>query len=126
MRLTVGKDQVLQESTIRFEILQEYSSDGKGERITLGVLSLNLSEYVGDEQDTPIAEGQRSVTRRYLMQESKINSTLKIEIEMKHVKGDKNYTVYVLCITGAVGLTSTQTTAQNGASFWRNRGHYDL
>lgn len=90
VRLFVGKDQTLQESLIHLEVLQEYSSGGRGERITLGVVSLNLAEYVdsnGGESGT--------ISRRYLMQQSKINSTLKIEISMKHVRGDKNYITYV-------------------------------
>lgn len=57
---------MLQERPIIFETVQEYA--GARERIALGSLSLNLAEYarVGKE------------TRRYLMQDSKINSTLKV------------------------------------------------
>ena len=86
VRLVVGKDQMIQESTIHFEVLQEYSSGGRGERISLGVVKLNLAGYV--EADGDDGGG---ITRRYLMQQSKINSTLKIHIRMKHVRGDKNY-----------------------------------
>lgn len=95
VRLLIGKDQMLQETLIHFEILQEYSSGGKGERITLGVLDLNLSEYVEDSLGNAGDETPTSVSRRYLMQQSKINSTLKIDILMKHVRGDKNFIVYV-------------------------------
>lgn len=89
IRLVVGKDQVLQECWIHFEILQEYQSGGKAERITLGLIKLNLAEYVDAGQHNEKDGG--SITRRYLMQESKINSTLKIEIAMKQVEGDRNY-----------------------------------
>ena len=36
-------------------------------------MKLNLAEYAGGSDD-----GEEAVTRRYLMQESKINSTLKV------------------------------------------------
>jgi len=50
-------------------------------------VDLNLAEYVLESED-----GEEGVTRRYLMQESKINSTLKIGIAMKQVDGEKNFT----------------------------------
>ncbi len=78
---------MLQESEIHFEILQEYSSGSRGDRIHLGNIKLNLAEYV-DRSDEDEDEG---VTRRYLMQESKINSTLKIGILMKQIEGDRNF-----------------------------------
>ena len=64
---------MLQETEIHFEVLQEYSSGARGERIILGNIKLNLAEFV-DASD----KGTDGVTRRYLMQESKINSTLKV------------------------------------------------
>ena len=64
---------MLQESEIHFEVLQEYSPGARAERIALGNIKLNLSEYVDGGDD-----GEDSITRRYLMQESKINSTLKV------------------------------------------------
>ncbi|ORY02258.1 N-terminal C2 in EEIG1 and EHBP1 proteins-domain-containing protein [Clohesyomyces aquaticus] len=91
LRLTVDKNGMLQESWIIFEVLQEYSAGGRGERITLGNVKLNLAEYV-EQSELSGAEGEEvGVTRRYLMQESKINSTLKISIYMKQTEGDKNY-----------------------------------
>lgn len=65
---------MLQESFIFFEVLQEYSAGGRGERIALGNVKLNLAEYVEQSE----AEGEDGVCRRYLMQDSKINSTLKV------------------------------------------------
>ncbi|KAK5011921.1 hypothetical protein LTR60_004651, partial [Cryomyces antarcticus] len=77
VRLTVDKNQTLEPCTIHFEILQEYSSAGRGERITLGSIKINLAEYV-EASEAAGREGEEDgVTRRYLMQESKINSTLK-------------------------------------------------
>jgi hypothetical protein len=37
-------------------------------------------------------EVEEGVVRRYLMQESKINSTLKVGIAMKQVDGERNFT----------------------------------
>lgn len=89
LRLVIGKDSVLQESHLQFDIQQEYQTSGRSERITLGTIKLNIAEYVDAGVSDQSASG--SITRRYLMQESKINSTLKIEISMKHLEGDRNY-----------------------------------
>ena len=64
---------MLQDSEIKFDVLQEYSPGTRAEKIRLGDIKLNLSEFVGVSDD-----GEEAVTRRYLMQESKINSTLKV------------------------------------------------
>ncbi|THV84132.1 hypothetical protein D6D02_03966 [Aureobasidium pullulans] len=89
VRLVIGKDQMLQELWIHLEIIQEYSSGGKGERITLGNIKLNLAEYV-DTNDHG-HDSDEGVTRRYLMQDSKINSTLKVSLHLKHLEGDRSY-----------------------------------
>lgn len=75
VRLTVDRNGMLEKSDIIFEVLQEYASSGaRLERITLGLVKLNLAEYVeGSDRD-----GEEGISRRYLMQESKINSTLKV------------------------------------------------
>ena len=73
VQLTVDRTGMLQETEIHFEVLQEYSPGTRAERIVLGTIKLNLAEYVGGTDD-----GEDAVTRRYLMQESKINSTLKV------------------------------------------------
>lgn len=68
-------------------MLQEYSSGvGRSEKITLGSLNLNLAEYVEVVQD-----GEEGIVRRYLMQDSKINSTLKIGISMRQIEGERNF-----------------------------------
>ena len=104
VRLGVGKDGMLQECTIEFEILQEYSAGGRGERIRLGDVKLNLAEYVEASENpatpsspgggaNPTGEGntEEGVVRRYLMQDSKINSTLKLSILMLHASGPRDY-----------------------------------
>ncbi|KAJ4330927.1 hypothetical protein N0V95_009976 [Ascochyta clinopodiicola] len=91
VRLTVDKNGMLQESFIELEVVQEYAGSGRGERITLGNVKLNLAEYV-EQSELAAADGDDpGVTRRYLMQDSKINSTLKLGIYMRQTEGDKNF-----------------------------------
>ena len=73
LRVTADKSGLLQTTEIHFEVLQEYHSGPKAERITLGVIKLNLAEYVDDSY-----EKEEEIVRRYLMQESKINSTVQV------------------------------------------------
>lgn len=89
IRLTIDKSNNLQECMINFEVVQDYSSGARAEKITLGCVSLNLAEYVEESESIGVEEG---VVRRYLMQESKINSTLKIGLAMKQVDGERNFT----------------------------------
>ncbi|KAH7409366.1 N-terminal C2 in EEIG1 and EHBP1 proteins-domain-containing protein [Cadophora sp. MPI-SDFR-AT-0126] len=90
VRLTIDKNNNLQECSINFEVVQDYNSAGmRGEKITLGYVTLNLAEYVEESEMGP--DGEEGVVRRYLMQESKINSTLKIGILMKQVDGERNF-----------------------------------
>lgn len=91
VRLTVDKNGMLQENFIEFEVVQEYSSSGRGERITLGSVRLNLAEYVEQSELAGAESAEPGVIRRYLMQNSKINSTLKLGIYMQQTEGDKNY-----------------------------------
>lgn len=90
IRLTVDKNGMLQESFIEFEVIQEYAGAGR-ERITLGHVKLNLAEYVEQSDMPPAAGDDPGVTRRYLMQDSKINSTLKLGIYMRQTEGDKSF-----------------------------------
>ncbi|EMD00565.1 hypothetical protein BAUCODRAFT_61232 [Baudoinia panamericana UAMH 10762] len=87
VRLSIGKDGMLQSCEVHFEVIQEYSSGGRAERIRLGDVKLNLAEYCGSEADSPVP----GIVRRYLMQDSKINSTLKIGIHMRHIEGTRDY-----------------------------------
>jgi hypothetical protein len=74
---------------INFEVVQDYSPGGREEKIRLGNVSLNLAEYVEESEMGP--DGEEGVTRRYLMQDSKINSTLKVGISMKQIDGERNF-----------------------------------
>lgn len=73
VRVTVDRNGILQECEINFEVAQEYSFGAKAERIVLGIVKLNLAEYVEGSHE----HDEEGISRRYLMQESKINSTLK-------------------------------------------------
>ena len=73
VRLVIDRNGMLQDCEIHFEVLQDYSFGARGERIILGNIKLNLAEYVINEEDK---EG--GICRRYLMHDSKINSTLKV------------------------------------------------
>lgn len=53
--------------------------------MTLGNIKLNLAEYVDKSDD------DQGIIRRYLMQDSKINSTLKVGILMRQMDGEKNF-----------------------------------
>ncbi|KAH8692830.1 N-terminal C2 in EEIG1 and EHBP1 proteins-domain-containing protein [Talaromyces proteolyticus] len=85
VKLTIDRNHMLQECEISFEIFQEFSSGSRGDRMTLGNIKLNLAEYVDKSDD------EQGIVRRYLMQDSKINSTLRVGILMKQIDGDKNF-----------------------------------
>ncbi|KAJ8066761.1 hypothetical protein OCU04_004149 [Sclerotinia nivalis] len=89
IRLTIDKNNHLSECLVHFEVIQDYNvgNSAKGERVTLGHITLNLAEYVEESE----VEGEDGVVRRYLMQESKINSTAKIGIAMRQVEGERNF-----------------------------------
>lgn len=88
---------MLQECDIQFEIIQEYQQGARGGRVVLGNVKLNLAEYTqlpelsASERDPQDDSEDGSITRRYLLQDSKINSTLKIGIRMKQTEGDTNF-----------------------------------
>ncbi|KAI8936596.1 hypothetical protein NX059_006998 [Plenodomus lindquistii] len=83
---------MLHESWIEFEVVQEYyGGSGRGDRITLGHVKLNLAEYVEPSEMAAAPGEEPGVKRRYLMQDSKINSTLNVGIYMKQTEGDKNF-----------------------------------
>jgi hypothetical protein len=75
IRLVVDKNGVLQESNLILEIIHEVPSGGKEERTLLGLVKINVSEYVESTRQT-----SDPIQRRHLLQDSKINSTLKVSI----------------------------------------------
>ena len=79
-KVGVGRNGVLLERMLIMEVWVEMIS-GR-ERIRIGNVAVNLSEYAS----------VKSETRRYLLQESKMNSTIKVTIAVTHVEGMKDYT----------------------------------
>ena len=88
VRLVIDKAGMLQDQEVHFEVIQEYSSGARPDKISLGNVKLNLAEYVEAVDEDGEDEG---ITRRYLMQDSKINSTLKVGIRMRQIEGDRNF-----------------------------------
>ncbi|KAL2871128.1 putative respiratory complex assembly protein Rmp1 [Aspergillus lucknowensis] len=86
LRLTIDRDHTLHECEIQFDVIQEFSSGGHVEKNLLGRVKLNLSEYVDKSDD------DEGIVRRYLMQDSKINSTLKVGVVVQQTEGDRNFT----------------------------------
>ncbi|KAL2826863.1 mitochondrial inner-membrane-bound regulator-domain-containing protein [Aspergillus cavernicola] len=110
LRLTIDRDQALHECEIQFDVVQEFSSGGHIEKNLLGRVKLNLCEYVDKSDD------DEGIVRRYLMQDSKINSTLKIGIAVQQLEGDRNFTTPPLKsamafggITGVVASEQAET-----------------
>lgn len=99
---------------IEFEVIQEYSASSRGERITLGHVKLNLAEYVEQSDLSPVDAEDPGVVRRYLMQDSKINSTLKLGIYMRQTEGDKNFIAPALktaqVFSGIAGIMAGEQT----------------
>ncbi|RMZ83074.1 hypothetical protein DV738_g1286, partial [Chaetothyriales sp. CBS 135597] len=114
VRMTIEKHQALQECEIHFEIVQEYSATGRGSRVQLGNVKLNLAEYTrGPEvivNQDEIDDG--FVTRRYLLQDSKVNCTLKVGIKLEQTEGDTNFIApplkAAMVNTGIAGVLSTE------------------
>jgi len=79
--LVVGKDGVLLPFELRLDVIQELHG-GRDTHI-IGNLVLNLSEYVGND----------AKSRRYLLQDSKVNSMLKLSIVLKQRNMDVEFTV---------------------------------
>ena len=123
VRLTVDRTGMLEECHIHFEVVQDYAEAVKGGRVVLGNVKLNLSEYVereGELRRNPDGvevgevgeDGEEGITRRYLMHESKINSTLKVGILMKQTEGEKDFVVPPLktatVFGGIAGIVATE------------------
>jgi hypothetical protein len=114
LRMTIDKTSMLQETTLQFSVIHEMNHN---EKIRLGVVKLNLAEYVEASEQGVEDEG---VVRRYLMQESKINSTLKIGIFLKQIEGDRNFNTPALRVapvfSGIAGLAVGEAEDNDGVS----------
>jgi len=81
----------------------------------LGNVKLNLAEYTNISEanvDDPQEGEDGMITRRYLMQDSKVNATLKVGIAMKQVDGDTNFTApplkSAMVIGGIAGIMNAE------------------
>jgi hypothetical protein len=123
---------------------------GRDEKAHLGFVKLNLSEYVEESDGlvsrkrgsvagigggtmpspTTLSTGsaavgpegvdEEGVVRRYLMQESRVNSTLKISILMVQIDGERNYVAPPLktapVFGGIAGIMSGEQVEQEDAA----------
>ena len=118
IRMTIEKNSMLQECDIHFEVVQEYNEGARGGRVLLGNVKLNLAEYTQlheidpSDRDPQDESEHGSITRRYLLQESKINCTLKVGITMKQTEGDNNFIApplkSAMVVGGIAGVLSTE------------------
>lgn len=122
VRLTIDKAQNLQECDISFEVIQEYFEGTRGGRVVLGSIKLNLAEYtqapdVVVQQNIDSNEDEDGmITRRYLMQDSKVNATLKLGIKMKQTEGDTNFVPPPLKSAMVIGGIAGIMNAEAGES----------
>jgi hypothetical protein len=79
-RMGIDRHNVLRHAYMVFEVVWEHSGNNK---LNMGKVELNLSEYVGREP----------VVTRYLLKESKVNSILNLIVTMKQTKGTIDYAV---------------------------------
>ncbi|EXJ85626.1 hypothetical protein A1O1_05992 [Capronia coronata CBS 617.96] len=119
VRLTIDKNGMLQERALHFEVLQEFSEGGRGGRVHLGSVKLNLAEYArppeGTNNRAPHDDGDDgAITRRYLLQDSKVNSTLKVGIKMIQTEGDTNFTAPPLRSAMVIGGIAEVLSAEVG------------
>ncbi|KAI8826660.1 N-terminal C2 in EEIG1 and EHBP1 proteins-domain-containing protein [Fimicolochytrium jonesii] len=80
--LIIGKDGVLLPCELILYIRQTGVNAGKGSE-DVGRVVVNLAEF----------GAERERTRRYLLQDSRVNSILRITVKMQLVKGDPTYKV---------------------------------
>ena len=118
--MTIDKSSLLQETEIDFEILQEYSEGARHGRVVLGQVKLNLAEYADRshlEHERVLDPEDDGITRRYLMQNSKINSTLKVGIQLRQLEGDTNFTTpplkSAMVFGGIAGIVSAEAGTED-------------
>ncbi|KAJ3056222.1 hypothetical protein HK097_007705 [Rhizophlyctis rosea] len=79
--MVIGKDGVLLPCELLLHIKQVVNGGRSTEDV--GMVTVNLAEFAGD----------RSTTRRYLLQEAGVNSIVKLTIDMQLTKGEPSYKV---------------------------------
>lgn len=89
----------------------------RGGRMQLGTVSLNLAEYTQLNDMLDNNEGEDGmVIRRYLMQDSKVNATLKLGLRMKQTEGDTTFIPPPLKSAMVIGGIAGIMSAESGES----------
>ncbi|KAJ8330668.1 hypothetical protein O5D80_001182 [Batrachochytrium dendrobatidis] len=92
--LIIGKeDMMLQSSDLRISVKQEIVGTRNTEKV--GIVLLNLAE----------AAGQKTLSRKILLQETKLNSILRVTLHMELIKGDSS-TFHTPTVKSRTGLES--------------------
>ncbi|KAL5606699.1 hypothetical protein BROUX41_003095 [Berkeleyomyces rouxiae] len=135
LRIPIDKSLRLSDCWLELEVLQEYSSGGmRDEKVPLGTVRVNLGEFVEESMNMDVQllsrrrpaamasalsnnyDVQDGIIRRYLLQDSKINSTLKVGVLMVQVDGDRNYSAPPLktapVFSGLAGILVGETAEQ--------------
>ncbi|CAA19306.1 cortical variant C2 domain protein, human FAM102A and FAM102B ortholog, implicated in signalling or endocytosis [Schizosaccharomyces pombe] len=81
VRMIIDNDNLLKDKFLILQVLCDSHTDSGV--IRLGILKINLTEYVYVGQDT----------RKYLLADSKINATIRIGISLKQTSGNKDFRV---------------------------------
>lgn len=95
VRLAVDRGRKLGSATLELQVFQE--TQGGRERHSLGSLTADLAEHAGNR-------GLRD-TRRYLLQDAKVNATLRVSLTLAQLSGDTNFVAYVLLLTDPAPCT---------------------
>lgn len=93
--IPIGKDGVLSPCHLYLVVKQQLDEDTVAEKI--GICLINLAECAGS----------RTSDRKFLLEDSKINATIKISIDMKQIKGDPVFKVPPRS-SGAIDLTNDE------------------
>ncbi|KAG5365594.1 hypothetical protein CJU90_4687 [Yarrowia sp. C11] len=111
-RMRIDDDKMLHGSSIMFDVFVESRTDrlndkeiNTSDRNNLGRVELDLAEYAQDE----------TITHRYLLRKSKVNSLLNISITMEQLRGDTDYMIPPLSTQHIFGINAAKETSDGGA-----------
>ncbi|KAJ3168227.1 hypothetical protein HDU88_001666 [Geranomyces variabilis] len=102
LQMVIGKDGVLLPCELVLSVKQTVNAGKSTEDV--GMVTLNLAEYAptggtsgggggAAANGAPGATRSTSTSRRYLLQESRVNSIMRVTVAMKLVKGDATFKV---------------------------------
>ncbi|KAJ3415010.1 hypothetical protein HDV05_005655 [Chytridiales sp. JEL 0842] len=107
--ISIGKDNVLLPAELILYVKQEVNGGRSSEDI--GMVTINLAEFAGS----------RSTSKRFLLQQARVNSIVKVVINMRLIKGDPMYIVpqggkNEISIEGIRNIFATDEQAANRGS----------